>query len=431
MKFLTALSSVLLAASGAFCFAYSMNGYDGVAFVLGVTLVLHGLFQLIAYGIGFRKTLLPETTLVEGAYSFVFGLIVIANLVPAQHIDTYFAAWVLLSGLVRISQSFAVSKINPRNWFAVMPLGLILTVAGFVLLIPNLLADFDILYVIAVLYIFDAFSLAIYTAYMVKKQPSQKAKEAKERAKAKQQLAEEKRKERDRLRSLSEVEREKERAAALEAKLQQEEEKRAAKEARKESRRPASEKTTEFTTEETYEIQQIAALNMPTEPDELDDTPIEASDLWSTNSDGTVVSIKDAARPVFNKPTNIPIIEKEEVAQTKTDDFDIEAKRPIINLEEIENKVPEIELPEIELPEVELQAEGGESEKREEYINELKEAKPKMENPEEVANFTPLTLEELFADERFNIKPLTDKRATETDLKLTQTFTFDWLDSKR
>lgn len=431
MKFLTALSSIILAASGAFCFAHSVNGYDGVAFVLGLAIVIHGFTQLIAYGIGFRKSLLPETTLVEGAYSLIFGLIVLANLVPAQHIDSYFAAWVLLSGLARISQSFAVSKINPHNWFAVMPLGLILTVAGFILLIPNFLSDYNILYVIAVMFILNGFSLAIYAAYMVKKQPSQKAKEAKERAKAKQQLAEEKRKERDRLRSLSESERAKERAAALEAKLQQEEEKRAAKEARKQSKRPVTERTMEFTPEETAEIERLTTIDKEPEVPELDDTPIEAVDLWGSIKDDSPSSIKDAARPVFNKPTNIPIIEKEETVVSKTDDFDIEEKRPIINLEEIENKVPEIELPEIELPEVELKAEGGESEKREEYIAELKGEKPKKENPKELANFTPLTLEELFADERFNIKPLTDKRATETDLKLTQTFTFDWLDSKK
>lgn len=428
MRFLTALSSIVLAASGAFCFAYSMNGYDGVAFVLGIAIILHGLFQLIAYGIGFRKSLLPETTLVEGAYSLVFGLLVIANLIPGQHIDSYFAAWVLCTGLVRVSESFAVSKVNPKNWFSVMPLGLILTMAGFIMLIPNFLADFDILYVIAVLYIINAFSLAIYSVYMIKRQPSPKAEEAKERARAKKQLAEEKRKERDRQRSMSEAERERERAAALEAKIQQEEEKKTAKEARKASRRPANERTMEFSPAETNEINKLAAK---AENIELDDTPIEASDLWGSEKSDSISSIKESARPVFNKPTNIPIIEKESAAREKVDDISIEAKRPVINLEEIENKVPDLELPEIELPEVELKAEGGEAEKRQEYIDELRGEAPKKEKAEEAANFTPLTLEELFADERFNIKPLTDKRATETDLKLTQTFTFDWLDSKK
>ena len=426
MRFLTALSSIVLAASGAFCFAYSMNGYDGVAFVLGIAIVLHGLFQLISYGIGFRKSLLPETTLVEGAYSFIFGLLIIANLIPGQHIDSYFAAWILGTGLVRVSQSFAVSKVNPKNWFSVMPLGLILTVAGFIMLIPNFLADFDILYVIAVIYIINGFSLAVYSVYMIKRQPSPKAEEAKARAKAKKQLAEEKRKERDRKRSMSETEREKERAAALEAKIQQEEEKRISKEARKASRRPATEKTMEFSPAETEEVVKLADNS-----EMLDDTPIEASDLWGLDKADNLSSIKESARPVFNKPTNIPIIEKDNTAREKRDDLSIEAKRPVINLEEIENKVPDLELPEIELPEVKLKAEGGEAKKRQEYLEELKEEKPKKEKPEEAASFTPLTLEELFADERFNIKPLTDKRATETDLKLTQTFTFDWLDSNK
>ena len=426
MRFLTALSSVILAASGAFCFAYSMNGYAGVAFVLGLAMILYGLCHFIAYCIGFRKSLLPETVLVEGIYAMAFGFIIIINLVPAQHIDTYFGAWVLLAGLVRISQALAVSKINPKNWFAVIPMGLVLTVAGFIMLIPNLLADYDILYIIAVLYIINAFSIAIYAVNMVKRHQSQKAKEAKERAEAKKQLAEEKRKERDRQRSLSEAERAKERAEAHEAKLKAEEEKKAAKEARRAARRPASERTMEFTTEETEEVIRLAN---ETKPNEMDDTPIEASDIWG--SEDKASEIKEAARPVFNKPTNIPIIEKQTVVQEKTDDVDLETKRAIVNLEEMENKVPEFELPEIELPEVELKSEGGEAYKRDAYMRELEGQKPKQDDPDDLANFTPLTLEELFADERFNIKPLTDQRATETDLKLTQTFTFDWLDTKR
>ncbi len=442
MRFLTSLSSIIMAATGAFCFAYSGNGYDGVAFALSIAMLLCGLFITISYCIGFRKSLLPETVLAEGLYSFAFGLLIVANLIPAQHIDVYFGAWTLIAGLSRISQSLAVSKINPRNWFSVMPLGLVLAMAGFIMLVPNFLADYDILYVIAVIYIINAFSLAIYSVNMVKRHQSQKAKEARERAEAKKKLAEEKRKERDRQRSLSEAERSKERSKVHEEKLRQEEEKRAAKEARKEARRPASERTVEFSQEETEEIIKLADESAKNqfdiemgEADSLsldDDRPIEASDLWGNdNKANKIEDIEAAARPVFNRPTNIPIIEKQTVVQEKTDDVDVEAKRSIVNLEEMENKVPDLGLPEIELPEFKLQAEGGEAEKRHEYLLELEEEKPKVEEVDDLASFTPLTLEELFADERFNIKPLSDQRATETDLKLTQTFTFDWLDMKR
>lgn len=433
MRFLTAISALIMAAAGTFCFLFYINGYAGVAFVLGVALLLYGLCHVICYAIGFRQSLLPETLLVEGFFSMAFGFLVFADLVSAASINIYFGAWFIVTGLCRFSQALNVSKINPRNWFAVLPLGIINTLIGFVMLAPSLLESvngLDILWLIAVACILQAMSVAVYTLYMVKKQPSQKAQEAKERAEAKKIAAEARRKERDRVRQLSEAEREAELEKARLAKVKEAEEKAAARAAKRQERRPATERTMEFTAEETAEINALAEDKEfdsipPFDPDGTDE-PIKAGDIWESPAEEDLVT-----RPVFNKPVNIPIIEKKAVESSRIDDLDIEAKRAIVNLEEFESKIPEIELPKIELPEVELKAAGGEAFKRQAFLLELEDTKPKTEDPEDLASFTPLTLEELFSDERFNIKPLSDKNANDTDLKLTQTFTFDWLDTKK
>ncbi|MDO5441179.1 MAG: hypothetical protein Q4F55_01290 [Bacillota bacterium] len=419
MRFLISLSSVIMAASGAFCFAFYMNGYAGVAFVLGAAMLIYGLCHVIAYSIGFRKSILPETVLVEGLFGLAFGFLIITNLIPEKQILLFYGAWLCLSGLIRFSESLAVSKVNPKNWFAVAPLGIVCAMSGFLMMVPNLLAGFDSVYIVAISYIVNALSIAVYSVYMIKRQQTQKAKEAKERAEAKKRLAEVKRKERDRLRSLTEAEREKEIADAKAEKLKQEEAKKAEKEARKEARRPATERTVEFTQEETEEINRLAEVSD-------DDEPIKASDIWSKPSEEEL-----QARPVFNKPTNIPVIEKQIVQEEKEEDLKVEEKRSIVNLEELEEKVPEVELPSVEIPKVELKAEGGESLQRKAFLLELEKEEAEKPDEDELASFKPLSLEDLFSDEEFNIKPLSDEKAAETDLKLTQSFTFDWLDIKK
>ena len=174
----------------------------------------------------------------------------------------------------------------------------------------------------------------------------------------------------------------------------------------------------EFTSEETEEINRLANIAE-------DDEPIKADDLWKTPETEEII-----ARPVFNKPTNIPVIEKQVVQEEKEDDLKVEEKRSIVNLEEMENKIPEVELPSVELPEVEIKSEGGERKQRKAILLEIEKEESAKLADDELSSFKPLSLEDLFADKEFNIKPLSDEKAAETDLKLTQTFTFDWLDNK-
>ena len=288
--------------AGAFCFAYYMNGFAGVAFVLGLALIIYGACHAIAYVIGFRKNHLPETLLVEGGFSFVFGFLIVADYVSEGNISSFFGIWMLATGLCRFSESLAVSKVNPKDWFAVLPLGIINTMVGFVMLVPGFLEGFDEVYIIAVAYLLQAFSVAIYALYMVKREPTKKAQEAKERAEAKKRAAEEKRKERDRLRSLSAAEREKERESARKQQVKEAEEKAASREARKDAFRAPGERTVEFTPQETNAIIEAAAEI------EIDDSPISAEDIWGGKEETKQETQDPAIRPVFNKPVNIPVI---------------------------------------------------------------------------------------------------------------------------
>jgi len=427
MRFLTVLSALIMAAAGAFCFAFYMNGYAGVAFVLGAALLLYGFFHMITYAIGFAKSRLPETVFVEGAVSLALGFLIVGDYVAEGSISLYFGIWFFTTGIIRFTEALNVSKINPRNWFAVLPLSLINIMLGFVMTVPSLLADFDDVYLIAITYILQSFSVAIYALYMLKRNDNKKFQEAKDRAEAKRRLAEEKRRERDRIRQLTEAEREAEIEAARKKQVKEAEEKAEARRLKKENRKPVSERTMSFTPEETAQIAAEAAAAKAFEIFE-EEKEVVVETVETVETDAQI-------KPVFVKPTNIPTIEKEEVVEVQKDDLNLAQKRGLVNLEEFESKIPEVEFSTPELPEVELKTETAPVENREDIIQqiqgiEIHEEEPVKDELEELPGFAPLSLEELFADEQYAIKPLSDAKSTETDLKLTQTFTFDWLDTK-
>ncbi len=464
MRVLTAISGLILTAAGAFCFAFYKNGYAACAFVLGAGLLVQGIFNIISYGIGFRRSLLPDTVLAEGIFSGALGVAVLGNMVQESVIVILFGCWLLLCGASRFSESLAVSKVNPGSWFAVLPLGLVNTLAGFVMIIPGILTDINTLQLIGTVFILNGISILIYSVYMVKRSPSARAEAVRERAEAKKAAAEEKRKARDELRSLSEAEREARLAEARAEKQRLADERKAqrtkAREELRDKRRPASEHTMEFTEEETAEIIEAAespeetpvpqtaaslseteALKKLTQEEALkefdafdhgkdaDDEP-QKEHLRKRGEDYKQVNLRTWVRP-----TNIPVIERsgsgKDLLSPEEQIEMISAKREIVKLAEIENEKPKIEFPKVVLPEPELKASGGEGENRQAYLLELEEQKPEEKKTEGLSKLTPLTLEDLFADESFHIKPLSDRKAVETDLKLTQTFTFDWLNEKQ
>ena len=483
MRVLTALSGLILTAAGAFCFAFYKNGYAASAFVLGIALLVQGVFNIISYGIGFRRSLLPDTVLAEGIFSGGLGVAVLGNMVQESSVVMLFGCWLLVCGASRFAESLAVSKVNPGSWFAVLPLGLVNTLAGFVMIIPGILSDINTQQLLGTVFILNGISILIYSVYMVKRNSSQKAEAARERAEAKKAAAEEKRKARNELRSLSEAEREAKIAEARAEKQRIAEERKAertkAREELRDKRRPASEHTMEFTEAETAEIIEAAEAAQPVQeaaPEKPAPAPQTAASLSGTEALKQLTKeealkefnefdrakepekkpvkkieniesfiekkpeeeddvIKVEPRRTWVRPTNIPVIERnayKDDSLTAKDQIEmISAKREIVKLSDIEKETPEIDLPKVELPEPELKAVGGEGENRKAYLLELEEQKPEEKRTEGLSKLTPLTLEDLFADESFHIKPLSDRKAVETDFKLTQTFTFDWLNEKQ
>lgn len=232
MRILTVMSGVVLSATGAGCLAYYSNAFSSIAFVLGLVMIVSGIFLIGAFLLS-SKNRLPDTVLVEGMMTLIFGFVILNNEVTDTVISMFFGAWLAVSGIIRFSQSLSVSRFDPKNWHKIMPLGIISAIFGFIMLMHSLISTWNQLTLVGLTFILNGFSQLVYTMYMVKHETLPQTEQARVRVEAKQKIAEEKRKERDILRSLGKDERE---VKKIEIKCAQEAEAFAKKKASKEQK---------------------------------------------------------------------------------------------------------------------------------------------------------------------------------------------------
>ncbi len=455
MRILIVISGMLLAVAGAFTFAFYSNAFTGLAFILGLVMLISGLCILGAYILSGKVGRLPDTVLVEGMVTTLFGFAVLNNEVMDAMVTLFFGTWMTLSGVTRISQSFAVSRYRPKDWAKIMPLALAGTILGVVMLMPSLTSYMNPMFLVGAAFIINGFSQLIYSMYMRKHELTDREIEAQERAEARKVAKQEERKQRNASRTTSWHEREEQRdeqrrqekrrlAAQRAAKMQELQEKRAA-------RRPAAQTTMQFTPEEVAEINQLAE-EPPVEPaedaaasaDELPVTEVLRPKTREEQPEEPLTeeaapqpelppleeALEKAKAPVWNRPENIPSLRArklEEEAEAAAaapepqpeEPADVLAKRAAVNVEKIEEGLESVEFEPVELPDVELESTGGEAEERQEIIEKL-ETEVKKDDP--FKPFEALKLEDLFGEDYVPLREKDPKEAT----RFTQSLNLDW-----
>ena len=463
MRILIVISGMLLAIAGAFTFAFYSNAFTGLAFILGLVMLISGLCILGSYIISGKVGRLPDTVLVEGMVTTLFGFAVLNNEVMDAMVTLFFGTWMTLSGVTRVSQSFAVSRYRPKDWAKIMPLALAGTILGVIMLMPSLTTYMNPMFLVGAAFIVNGLSQLVYSMYMRKHELTDREIEAQERAEARKTAKEAERKQRNANRSTSWHEREEQREEQRRLEKRRLAEQRAAKmqelQERRAARRPASEATMEFTPEEVEEIRTLAEEPaavpvpepVPAEPvsaetyeDELpvtevlrpksapvEEVPAEVPAEEPAAEEPAVEEeiLEKAKAPVWTRPENIPSLRarklEEEAAAAEAEPApapEIEdplAKRAAVNIEKIEEGLETVEFEPVELPEPELEASGGEAEERKEILQDL-EKEVKRDDP--FKPFQALKLEDLFGEDYVPLREKDPKEAT----RFTQSLNLDW-----
>ena len=406
MRILTTIAGILICGTGAFCFAVNMNVFADVAFLVGLTMMIAGVLLTFAYLVSGRgENRLTETALVEGLVSFFYGFAVINDQVTDLNLTMFFGTWLTLCGISRVSQSFYVSRFNRKDWAKIMPLGIVASVIGIVMMMPALVKNILPLMLVGGVMILDGLSILIFAMFMRRSDadPGRSEAAAKERAKAKKDLIKAKREQRDKMRSLSKEERDEaqarirdQRKALEDAKKRERDEKR---QARKEASAIASKDTIPLSREEISEI----VSNAPKEQLEEDAKTEE--------------KLKSASKTSFKLPEIIPHIhftnpKNAEKDEKKQSGLTVSA----LNLRELEDSLP-VEFDTVELNPPELEAEKARTIDRADILQSIEqEALPEAD----VIDYVPITFNEP--------TPETTEKSenSDSDDRWTQILNFNW-----
>ena len=379
-------------------------------------MVVTGIMHTVAYLVSGRgKNRLTDTALVEGLVTFCYGFAVLNNQITDEVLTLFFGTWLTVCGITRISQSFYVSRFNPRDWAKIMPLGMVAAMFGVIMMMPSLLSAVMPLMLIGGAFIVNGFSILIYAMYMRRKDADRgKAElEARQRAEAKKQLQKTKREQRDKLRSLSQQEREEAQAKLLADQRAYEnakkEEKLARRRARKEAVAVQLPPTIQLSKEEVEEIVAGAPAEQLAEDAEVaENIIVKAAELEA------------ASKVSFKIPETIPSIRLEDrpTSKKKKTETAEPVKIAAVNLEEIE-RPKEVSFEKVELPEVKL-ASDSEKVSRQDVLSKISSVSaPKADN----VDYTPIDLDDLVTE------PLEKPLPKDDSKRFTQVLSINWKES--
>ena len=388
------------------------NPFTDIAFVVGVVMMIAGVLHTVAYLVSGRgANRLTDTALVEGLVTFFYGFAVLNNQVTDQSLTMFFGTWLTICGVTRISQSFYVSRFNSRDWAKIMPLGLVATMLGVVMMMPSLLSAVMPLMLVGGAFLIDGLSILVYAMFMRRKdaEKGRAETEARQRAEAKKQLQRTKREQRDKLRSLNKQERDAAQAKLLADQRAYEEAKKQEKLAKRQARSAmveAQSATIPMTKEEVAEVVEgapkeqleedarvLAEAKAEAEKAAEPEKPLSEGEKAVEGLAQSVAELDAASRVSFKAPEEIPVINVDDILKEKKSRRDAsegEQKLGAVNLEEVENG-SRVVFEKVELPQPELASATEKNVSREDVLQKIESEKlPQLE----IVDYSPIDFDE-------------------------------------
>lgn len=131
MRLLTIFSGVLLVLTGLWCIANQGVSFAGLAFVLGLVMVLRGVIGVGAFATSKKEAYGMGWNLSEAVLSVVLGAVVLANqLATDLMIVMFFGMWILVAGCNRMVAGLIFNKMQRPHWKWCLGLGIVSFVFG-------------------------------------------------------------------------------------------------------------------------------------------------------------------------------------------------------------------------------------------------------------------------------------------------------------
>ena len=333
-----------------------------------------------------------------------------------------------------------------------MPLAIVATMLGVVMMMPSLLSAVMPLMLVGGAFIVDGFSILVYAMFM-RRRDAEKGRgetEARQRAEAKKALQRTKREQRDKLRSLNKQEREAAQAKLLEDQHAYEEAKKQEKLAKRKARKAAVEaqaETIPMTKEEVAQVVEgapaeqleedarvLAEAKAAAEAGEAAEAakaqepekPLSEGEKAVAGLAQSVLDLDAASRVSFKAPEEIPVISMENIIAEKPRKEAVPEDRKIsaVNLEALEGGEG-VKFEKVELPDVKLSSASAKNISRDDVLQKIEDAKlPELD----VVDYTPIDLDEPAQDAEE--KPEKSEKNEKEEKLFTQVLNLDILNSE-
>lgn len=156
MRLLTIISGGMLVMTCLFCFANPGETFLALAFVLGMSMILTGIIQVVAYWWG-RDSRRDNNGWIfaDAITTFILGILVLTSLIAADAaIPMVFGLWVMFSGILRFVVATMIDpKTKRANFIWTMATGVLCVIAGLYAFLNPLTANLNIAILIGIMFL--------------------------------------------------------------------------------------------------------------------------------------------------------------------------------------------------------------------------------------------------------------------------------------
>ncbi len=131
MRILSVILGILLIVTGIYCFFNLGVAFVSLALFLGIIMMVYGISQIIAYFASKKNGGSSGWVCFEGILTLAIGAIVAFYPLTEFFLAIWFAAWLIVSGILRIVASIQTKRNFPGTpWGFMMFLGVLTVIAG-------------------------------------------------------------------------------------------------------------------------------------------------------------------------------------------------------------------------------------------------------------------------------------------------------------
>lgn len=164
MKVVTVIIGVALMLSGVYCFINMKAAFVSLALILGIVMIAYGISQIGTWLSERKKTGMSGWVMGEGILTTLIGALVVFY--PFQTdlvLAIWFAAWLIVSGIMRIVGAYETKKnFSGTPWGFMMFMGIITVVVGIYGLVHPMVAGMAIAILLGIFFILQGINCLVF-----------------------------------------------------------------------------------------------------------------------------------------------------------------------------------------------------------------------------------------------------------------------------